>query len=165
MKFHMSLWRSDFFKNLHSRVHFSISFLKFGTSYVLNLCCSKSKREMKSSATSLTCGRNWVTAVGRIIIWLTLVRKRYHSSPLLWTKQYLKTEFAFLLFKDTWPQWGHSVSYVTMLFPLLANHQDRHQATSKMGCQPGDCMWPLQFSPGVCTVMYMYGRSRTDSLQ
>ena len=38
----------------------------------------------------------------------------------------------------------HLVSCMTVYFvSLLANHQSRHQATSKMGCQPGDCKWQL----------------------
>ena len=28
-------------------------------------------------------------------------------------------------------------------FPKLANHQIRHQAPRKVGCQPSDCMWSL----------------------
>ena len=39
----------------------------------------------------------------------------------------------------------------------LANHQIRHQATHKVGCQPGDCIWLLQSSSWVC--MGMYGKS------
>ena len=39
-------------------------------------------------------------------------------------------------------------------FSKLANHQIRHQATNKVGCQPGDCIWPLQSSSGVCVGMY-----------
>ena len=35
----------------------------------------------------------------------------------------------------------------------LANHQIRHQATHKVGCRPGDCIWSLQSSSGVCTGM------------
>ena len=39
--------------------------------------------------------------------------------------------------------YGHSVS-------KLANHQIRHQATHKVGCQPGDCMFTLIFLWGLC---------------
>ena len=39
-------------------------------------------------------------------------------------------------------------------FSKLANHQIRHQATLEVGCQPGDCIWSLQFSSGVCMGMY-----------
>ena len=39
-------------------------------------------------------------------------------------------------------------------FSKLVNHQTRHQATHKMGCQPGDCIWSLQSSSGVCMGMY-----------
>ena len=28
-------------------------------------------------------------------------------------------------------------------FSKVANHQIRHQATHKVGCQPGDCLWPV----------------------
>ena len=28
-----------------------------------------------------------------------------------------------------------------LAFSKLANHQIRHQATQKVGCQPGDCTW------------------------
>ncbi len=33
-------------------------------------------------------------------------------------------------------------------FSELPNHQIRHQATDKVGCQPGDCMWSLYISHG-----------------
>ena len=33
-------------------------------------------------------------------------------------------------------------------FPKLANHQTRHQATHKVGCQPGDCIWSLNLPQG-----------------
>ena len=32
---------------------------------------------------------------------------------------------------------------MTVLFLKSANHQIRHQATHKVGCQPGDCTWSL----------------------
>ena len=37
----------------------------------------------------------------------------------------------FVLFNDTWPQHGHSVSCLIIQFSLLANYQIRHQATCK----------------------------------
>ena len=49
------------------------------------------------------------------------------------------SEFEFVLFNDTWSQKGHAVSRMTKLYSMIANHQIRHQATSKMGCLPGDC--------------------------
>ena len=33
-------------------------------------------------------------------------------------------------------------------------YQSRHQATSKMGRQPGDCRWPPLSSSGKCVCMY-----------
>ena len=39
-------------------------------------------------------------------------------------------------------------------FSRLANHQIRIQAVNKVGCQPGDCIWSLQSSSGVCVGMY-----------
>ena len=33
------------------------------------------------------------------------------------------------------------MSRMTILFPLLANHQSRHQATSNMDCEPYDCIY------------------------
>ena len=36
----------------------------------------------------------------------------------------------------------------------LANHQIRQQATHKVGCQPGKCIWFLQSSSGVYVDMY-----------
>ena len=36
----------------------------------------------------------------------------------------------------------------------LTNHQIRHQAANKVGCQPGDCIWSLQSSSGVCVGIY-----------
>ena len=57
-------------------------------------------------------------------------------------------------------------------FSKLANHQIRHLATHKVGCQPGDCIWSLQSSSGVCVGMHgltysLYlpeGFSREDDL-
>ena len=39
---------------------------------------------------------------------------------------------------------------------MLANHQSRHKAASKMGCQPGDSSWIglLWYTSGVCVVIY-----------
>ena len=39
-------------------------------------------------------------------------------------------------------------------FSELANHQLRHLATHKVGCQSGDCIWSLRFSSGVCVGTY-----------
>ena len=39
-------------------------------------------------------------------------------------------------------------------FSKLANQQIRHQATQKVGRQPGDCIWSLYSSSGVCVGMY-----------
>ena len=37
----------------------------------------------------------------------------------------------------------------------LATQQIRHQATHKVGCQPGDfCIWSLQSSSRVCVGIY-----------
>ena len=33
-------------------------------------------------------------------------------------------------------------------FSKIANHQIRHQATDKVGCRPGDCIWSLNVPPG-----------------
>ena len=44
--------------------------------------------------------------------------------------------------------------HVWPYFLELANHQIRHQATHKVGCQPGDCIWLFKFSSGVCVGMY-----------
>ena len=41
-------------------------------------------------------------------------------------------------------------------FSELANHQIKHQATHKVGYQPGDCIWSLQSSSGVCVSTYGY---------
>ena len=47
------------------------------------------------------------------------------------------------------------VSCMTIHFSMLATHQLRHQATRKVGCQPGDCKWwTLKSSSGVCVGMY-----------
>ena len=45
-----------------------------------------------------------------------------------------------MLFNDTCSQSGHPVSCMTILFSMLATHQIRHQATRKVGSQPGDCI-------------------------
>ena len=45
-------------------------------------------------------------------------------------------------------------------FSKLANHQIRHQATHKVGCQPGACIWSFQYSSGVCVGMYGLTYSR-----
>ena len=39
-------------------------------------------------------------------------------------------------------------------FSKLANHQVRHQTTHIVGCRPGDCIWSLYSSSGVCVGMY-----------
>ena len=49
-------------------------------------------------------------------------------------------------------------------FSRLANHPTRHQATHKVGCQPGDCIWSLQSSSGVCVGMYGLTYGLTYSL-
>ena len=62
--------------------------------------------------------------------------------------------FGFGLFNDTLVSvrtfgvmYGHT-------FLKLANHQIRHQATHKVGCQTGDCIWSLYSSSGVCVGIY-----------
>ena len=62
--------------------------------------------------------------------------------------------FGFVLFIDTWSQEGHSVIMHDHTFSKLANHQIRHQATHKVGCQSGDCAWSLQSSSGVYVGIY-----------
>ena len=49
--------------------------------------------------------------------------------------------------KDVWCR-------VWPYFSKLANHQIRHQATHKVGCQPGECIWSLSSSLEVCVAMY-----------
>ena len=39
-------------------------------------------------------------------------------------------------------------------FSKLANHQIRHQVTHTVGGQPGDCIWSLQSSSGICVGLY-----------
>ena len=48
--------------------------------------------------------------------------------------------FEFLLLYDSWYQKRYLVSWMTMLFSVFAIHC---QVISSMGCQPGDCRWPL----------------------
>ena len=67
---------------------------------------------------------------------------------------------------DSRRQWGYGTCYggivsplrrsvcTTILFPMLAIHQIKHQATCQMGCHPGDCKWPLKSSSGTCVRMY-----------
>ena len=63
----------------------------------------------------------------------------YYTVTLL-----IELEFEFVLFNDISPdlrkdiQW-YMYTCMTILFSSLANHQSRLIATSKMGCQPGDC--------------------------
>ena len=70
---------------------------------------------------------------------------------------WLSETLSFVLLKDTWSQWGHSVSCMTILWALLANQQSRchiwYQATSNMARQLGDCRCPLS-SSGVCVGMH-----------
>ena len=40
---------------------------------------------------------------------------------------------------------------------MLANHQIRHQATCKVGCQTGDCKWLLNLPQEFLWVPCMYG--------
>ena len=49
------------------------------------------------------------------------------------------------------------MSYMTIHFSMLANHQSRHQATSKTGCQPSDCRWRLLiFLMGYCGYVWHF---------
>ena len=58
-------------------------------------------------------------------------------------------------FTDNWSQQGHSVSFMTTLF-FFGNHKRRHQATSKLGCQPGDCKTAtLIFFSGFCGYIWV----------
>ena len=59
------------------------------------------------------------------------------------TDMYKTRKHEFALFNDSSSQEGHSVSYMTILFSVLANHRLKHQAANKLGCQPDDCRWPL----------------------
>ena len=57
--------------------------------------------------------------------------------------------------------------HVWPYFCKLAIHQIRHQVTHKVGCQPGDSIWLLWSSSGVCVGMYGVnitpeGRGRSD---
>ena len=52
-----------------------------------------------------------------------------------------------LAIEDTWLTSGVMYDFT---FSKLANHQIRHKATHKAGCQPGDCIWSLVFLIGVC---------------
>ena len=48
---------------------------------------------------------------------------------------------------------------MTIHFSKLANHPLGHQATRKVGCQPGDCRWPLNLPQGfvwVCMDEYTH---------
>ena len=40
------------------------------------------------------------------------------------------------------------------IFSKLADHQNIHQTTFKVGCRPGDCIKSLWFSSGVYVGMY-----------
>ena len=44
-------------------------------------------------------------------------------------------------------------------FSKLANHQIRHQAAHKVGCQSGDCIWLIYSSLGLCVSLeFAYGQ-------
>ena len=50
------------------------------------------------------------------------------------------------------------IQYYVRLYSssIHANHQIKHQATRNVGCQSGDCRWPLYHLQGfvwVCTCM------------
>ena len=81
--------------------------------------------------------------------WLRCVllpSRAIYVHPLLkmYTKQLLELIWVwFVLLYDTSSQKGYSVPSMTIVFSKLANHQIRHQARHKVGCQPGDCIWPL----------------------
>ena len=64
----------------------------------------------------------------------------------------------FVLFNNTWSQWGHSVSCMIIhFFSKLANHQIRHQATHQVDGQLGDCIWSvtLIFLRGLCGYIWV----------
>ena len=52
---------------------------------------------------------------------------------------------------------GHSVSFMAILFYILANHQIQHQATREVGCQPGDCRSSLNLPQGLTISHYNSG--------
>ena len=63
--------------------------------------------------------------------------------------------FFFLLVNHSWSQEGLSMSCLTLiLFSMEDNHHILHQATCKVGCQSGDCRWPLNLPYKVCVGMY-----------
>ena len=45
---------------------------------------------------------------------------------------------------------------MTLFFSKFASHQSKHQTTSKMGCQPSGCRWPLLIFPtGLCGYVWL----------
>ena len=62
------------------------------------------------------------------------------------TKQF---RFSFVLFNDTWSVRTFGVMY-DHAFSKTCKSPDQTEATHKVDCQPGDCIWSLQFSSGVC---------------
>ena len=69
-------------------------------------------------------------------------------------KVVLFASMSFVTLNDTWSQYGHSVSCMTILLFMLANHQIRHrQATRKVSYQTGDSR-RSQSSSGVHVGMY-----------
>ena len=47
-------------------------------------------------------------------------------------------------------------------FSKVANHHIRYQARHKVGCQPGDCIWPLWFKHSLFPKKMDYVRLRCD---
>ena len=61
-----------------------------------------------------------------------------------------------MLFNDPWSLVSERTFGVMYdhTFSKFTNHQIRHEATHKVGCQPGDCIWSLESSSGVCVGKY-----------
>ena len=49
----------------------------------------------------------------------------------------------FNTINSIWSQYNHLVLCITILISTLTNQQIRHQITHKVGCQIGNCRWPL----------------------
>ena len=52
----------------------------------------------------------------------------YYLSYLIWC-----TRFRFVLFNDTWPQWGHSVSCMTILLIFACESQEQASSSKYNG--------------------------------
>ena len=71
-----------------------------------------------------------------------------------WLKHHTMCHRGLVWFVLITPDLSKDIQCHDHTFPKFINHQIRLQATHKVSCQPGDCIWSLYSSSGVCVDTY-----------